>query len=281
MRIHPLTTGNVRVKHSFLFAGTGVRRQLDLFLPGPFSDPLPIHCWAIEHEGRLVLVDTGETAAARNIPFARFEVTPAQELAAALRSAGLSAGDVEEVVLTHHHGDHVDGIVHVQAPVRVHDEELAFLSDRFSRAMRRVMRQPLPPGFAPRPFTLEASPFGAFERSLPLSADGRIVVVPTPGHTPGHVSVICIDDDGRHVMLAGDATDTLEQLHARRADAVAPAPDVHRATLGTILEHCAAHPTVYLPSHDPESARRLRDSEIVTPTGAGANAPSPPGIPTA
>jgi hypothetical protein len=65
-------------------------------------------------------------------------------------------------------------------------------------------------------------------------------------------------------MLAGDATDTLEQLHARRADAVGPDPAVHVATLEMILAHCAAHPTVYLPSHDPESAKRLRDSTIVT-----------------
>jgi len=60
MKIHALTTGPVRVKHSFLFPSPGPRRQLDLFLPGPFSDPLPIHCWAIEHEGVLRLVDTGE-----------------------------------------------------------------------------------------------------------------------------------------------------------------------------------------------------------------------------
>ncbi len=62
MKIHALATGAVRVKHSFLFPSPGVRRQLDLFLPGEFSDPLPIHCWAIEHEGVLRLVDTGDTA---------------------------------------------------------------------------------------------------------------------------------------------------------------------------------------------------------------------------
>ena len=62
MKIHALTTGSIRVKHSFLFPSPGRRRQLDLFMPGPFSDPLPIHCWAIEHEGTLRLVDTGETA---------------------------------------------------------------------------------------------------------------------------------------------------------------------------------------------------------------------------
>jgi N-acyl homoserine lactone hydrolase len=263
MRIHALTTGTVRLKHAFLYPGRGPRRQLDLFLPGPFSEPMPIHCWAIEHDGRLLLVDSGETAQARNIPFARFEITREQELPGAMAGAGLSLHDVSEVVLTHHHGDHVDGLVHVRAPVRINDAELQFAASAFPRVMRRLMRQPLPPGFAPQPFALDGGPFGAFRRSRALSEDGRIVAVETPGHTPGHVSVICIDDSDRHVMLAGDATDSLEQLEARRADAVGPDPKVHVATLETILAHCAQHPTVYLPSHDPESAARLAGAIVV------------------
>jgi hypothetical protein len=82
--------------------------------------------------------------------------------------------------------------------------------------------------------------------------------------------VICIDDAGRHVMLAGDATDTLEQLHSRRHDAVGPDPKVHVKTLETILAHCAAHPTVYLPAHDPDSASRFA-------TGTTVNAAKPSG----
>ncbi|HTZ86100.1 MAG TPA: N-acyl homoserine lactonase family protein [Solirubrobacteraceae bacterium] len=264
MRIHPITTGAVRVKRCFLNPSMGMRRQLDLFIPGPFAEPIPIHCWAIEHEDALLLVDTGETAAARNIPFARFEVTREQELPGAMAAAGLSLADVDRVVLTHHHGDHADGLVHVSAPYLISEAELEFIATALPRVMRRVLRQPLPDGFAPRPLTFEDGPFGAFERSHALSADGRIVAVPTPGHTPGHSSVICVDDAGRHVMLAGDATDTLEQLHARRADAVGPDPKVHVATLERILAHCVQHPTVYLPSHDPESVARLAGGVTVS-----------------
>jgi N-acyl homoserine lactone hydrolase len=263
MRIHALTTGTVRVKHAFLFPRSGARRQLDLFLPGPWSDPLPIHCWAIEHDGRLLLIDSGETATAHNIAFARFEVPRERELPAAVAAAGLSLDDVAEVVLTHHHGDHVDGLVHVRAPVRINDAELRFAQEAFPRVMRRVLRQPLPSGFAPQPLALDGGPFGEFARSRALTDDGRIVAVATPGHTPGHISVICIDDAGRHVMLAGDVTDTLEQLHARRADAVGPDPKEHVATLETILAHCARHATVYLPSHDPDSAARLAGAVTV------------------
>ena len=61
-------------------------------------------------------------------------------------------------------------------------------------------------------------------------------------------------------MLAGDATDSLEQLQSLRADAIAPDPEAHVATLRTIVAHCAQHPTLYLPSHDPGSAARLADA---------------------
>lgn len=264
MRIHALQTGTVRVKHSFLFPRAGLRRQLDLFLPGDWSDPLPIYCWAIEHEGTLRLVDSGETAAAGNVSFARMEVTPEHELPAAMAAAGLRLEDVAEVVLTHAHGDHIDGLVHLRSHrVIAHEAELRYLASAFPRVMRRVLRQPLPPGFAAEPFALDAGPFGAFARSRPLSADGRIVAVDTAGHTPGHISVICIDDAGRHVLLAGDATDSLEQLQGLRADAIAPDPKTHVATLETIMAHCARHATIYLPSHDPESAARLAGAETV------------------
>jgi glyoxylase-like metal-dependent hydrolase (beta-lactamase superfamily II) len=263
IRIHALTTGTVRVKQSFLFAKSGWRRQAELFLPGPWSDPLPIHCWAIEHSDRLLLVDTGETAAAHDIPFARFDVEREQELPGALAAAGFSPGDIGTVVLTHLHGDHMDGAVHLSVPLLVHDRELAFSRTAPARAAQIIFRQPVPAGVDLTPLALDGGPFGAFPASRPLTDDGRILAVDAPGHTPGHIAVLCIDDEGRHVLLAGDATDTLEQLRARRHDAVGPKPAVSVQTIDTILAHARAHPTVYLPSHDPGSVARLAASETL------------------
>ena len=258
MRIHALTTGTVRLKHAFLFARPGLRRQLDLALPGPWSEPMPIHCWAVEHDGGVTLVDTGETALVRDVPFAKFQVAPDQELPAALAAAGVEPGQVTATVLTHMHGDHMDGAVHVRGPVLVHDAELQFSRTPMARFWAKVLRQPVPTRVEFRPLALDGGRFGAFERSQALSEDGRLVAVGTPGHTPGHISVICVDDDGRHVFLAGDTSDSLEQLRSLRPDAIGPKPEVYVATLRTILAHAREHPTVYLPSHDPESVARLR-----------------------
>jgi N-acyl homoserine lactone hydrolase len=120
-----------------------------------------------------------------------------------------------------------------------------------------VLRQPIPKGVRFDAMSLDDGPFGAFASSRRLTDDGRVMVVATPGHTPGHVSVLCIDDDGNHLLLAGDATDTLEQLHSRRHDAVGRDPAVSVATIDRILAHGREHPTVYLPSHDVDSVSRL------------------------
>jgi len=61
----------------------------------------------------------------------------------------------------------------------------------------------------------------------------------------------------RHILLAADATDTLEQLHARRPDAITPDPDVQVQTIDRILAHATDHPTIYLPTHDPDAVARL------------------------
>jgi N-acyl homoserine lactone hydrolase len=262
--IHPLTTGTVRIKQAMARGeGTGMRRRSGLFRPGAMTGVLPIHVWAIEHDEGLILVDAGESSAARDQPFAKFGVAREQELDRALQAAGFAPADVTTVVLTHIHTDHVGGLPHVpQARVLAGAQELRYASGVGARLTRRVLRQPLPPGFAAQPLELDGPPLGAFAASAPITADGRIAAVPTPGHTPGHIAVI-VDQGDHHVLLGGDSAYDQAQLLELHVDAVSPREDVARATMETILEHARRHPTVYLPSHDPRSAARLAATEAL------------------
>jgi metal-dependent hydrolase (beta-lactamase superfamily II) len=97
-----------------------------------------------------------------------------------MAAAGLELDDVSEVVLTHAQGDHMDGLVH-GARVLIREEELEFLASPMARVMRRVLRQPLPPGFAPsrsRSTTArsarlrEAAPSAATDESSPSTLRG-------------------------------------------------------------------------------------------------------------
>jgi N-acyl homoserine lactone hydrolase len=262
--IHPLSTGTVRIKQAMhRGVGTGLRRRARIMLPGPMTDWLPIHAWAIEHPEGLLLVDAGERAAVRDQAFAAFAVRREDELDHQLRAAGFAPADVATVVLTHIHGDHIGGLPHVPgARLLAGADEIAVTDSLAGRLTRRVVRQPLPPGFAPAPLVLDGPAFGAFAASAPISADGRIVAVPAPGHTPGHLAIVVVQDD-HHVLLGGDSAYDQTQLLDLQVDGVSPQDDVARATMRTILDHATQHPTVYLPSHDPRSAERLRTVETL------------------
>ena len=268
MKVHALQTGAVRLTEAFLHPAAGLRGRLRLLAPGTFAATVPILAWLIEHEGQRILVDTGETSGVRNLPFARYEVTAADELPGALAAAGCAPAHVDTTVLTHLHSDHCDGAVHVPGPVLVGDREWRDAHALGGRLTRLATRAPLPGGVDFRPVALDDGPFGAFAASRRITGDGRVVAVATPGHTNGHLSVIAIDDEGRHLLLAGDATDSLEQLLARRPDAVAPKPAEQVATIDRILAHAREHETVYLPAHDPESATRLAGRVPLVPVPA-------------
>ncbi|WP_445151043.1 MBL fold metallo-hydrolase [Baekduia sp. Peel2402] len=266
LRIVPLTTGRVRV-HDDMHRGRGpgLVRRARILRKGPMGELLPIHAWLIEHpqEGR-ILVDTGETHAAHDASFAEFHVAREDELDHQLRAvAGIEPTDVDRVVLTHIHGDHVDGLPHVaHAPVFASAREITVSASLAARATRALTKQPLPEPFAPQPLALDGPAVGAFPASTSLTADGRVIAVPAPGHTPGHLAVLVIQPD-HHVLLIGDAAYDVAQLQDLQVDGVSPKASVAKDTMSRILRHADGHPTVVLPSHDPDGARRLAATDVL------------------
>ena len=62
-------------------------------------------------------------------------------------------------------------------------------------------------------FGNEAEPYSSFAWTVDLLGDGSIRLVLTPGHTPGHQSVLVRLQDGRNVLAVGDAAYTLRSIH--------------------------------------------------------------------
>ena len=96
---------------------------------------------------------------------------------------------------------------------------------------------------------------------MPLSRRGDVLIVPTPGHTPHHVSVLVGGDVS--FLLAGDTSYNERLLLEGKVDGVSPNPRVTQRTHARILALAAERPLVYLPSHDPEAGARLTARSVL------------------
>lgn len=271
IKISAVQTGKVRVKASQRQrkAGGLLRMLVD---PG-WTDWLPIYAWVIEHPEGIFVVDTGETSRATESGYfprwhpyymlaCRFDVKPEDEIGPQLRKMGIDPDDVGTVILTHLHTDHAGGLHHFPK-ARILANDIEFQTARgFKGKFAGYVPHQWPEWFTPETIRFKQRGYGPFTRCLPLTSKEDVVIVPTPGHTPGHLSVIVKTPEVSY-FLAGDTSYTEELLQQRRPDGVSPNRKRALETLNTILEFARRQPTVYLPSHDPESADRLREDRVV------------------
>jgi glyoxylase-like metal-dependent hydrolase (beta-lactamase superfamily II) len=145
----------------------------------------------VDDDGQATLVDAG-------LPYTWGKV------ANALGYLGIGPDDVTRIVSTHAHSDHAGGIARfvelTGAPVTAHAEDAPYLRSGsapsvdprtpFARYIQRWV------SFPPVPVTDEVADGDV----LPIA--GGLRVVHTPGHTPGHVSLL---HESSGVLITGDA----------------------------------------------------------------------------
>jgi glyoxylase-like metal-dependent hydrolase (beta-lactamase superfamily II) len=265
MKIHILECGRVRIKQSqAVGVGHGLARRLRPVFDREWTDWLPIHAYAIESPEGVFVIDAGGNAGLMRLPqwhpyfrFAvRFDIDREQEIGPRLKVLGIGASDVRTLVLTHLHIDHDGGVGDLGgAEILVAPGELAAASGLRGQ-LAGYLPQRWPKNFDPQPLTFDGAPVDRFARSKRLTRDGAICVIPTPGHTPHHVSIVAETDRGR-IIFTGDATYSEASFWAASIDGVAPDENQARATLAKLAKLAAARPTLILPAHDLTSAARL------------------------
>jgi glyoxylase-like metal-dependent hydrolase (beta-lactamase superfamily II) len=274
VKIHPIETGTVQIKASQRIGrGRGSMRQVNILLDRRWTEPLPILAWAIETDEGVIVVDTGETARAGvpgYLPWwhpyyrmaVRFDVKPEQEIGPQLRRLGIDPDAVRKVIMTHLHTDHAGGLHHFpKSEVLISDLELKPATG-FAGRLRGYLPNRWPSWLTATPIRFQAISRAPFDFGCPVTADGRVVIVPTPGHTAGHVSVI-VDDGELSFFLAGDTSYTEQSLVNLEIDGVSPSEATSLATLRMIRQYAERRPTVYLPAHDPHSVSRLSSGEVL------------------
>lgn len=156
-------------------------------------------CYLVRSEGRTTLVDAGVGVG----PYPRY-ANMRGHLLDSFAEAGVRLEDIDEVFLSHAHPDHVGWNV---------DESTG--RPRFPNARYRLHRrdwehfggrEPPPPYFRRFLLPLErAGVLDLIEGETMLTR--HLTAFETPGHTPGHMSLL-VTSDGERAIIAGDVLDT-------------------------------------------------------------------------
>jgi N-acyl homoserine lactone hydrolase len=155
--------------------------------PMEFSD----NCYLIRHGADWLLWDTGfpDSFAEKPVTTAVGTASRAKTLAAQLAELGVKPADVAFVAVSHTHGDHIGNV------------------DMFPSATLLIQKAEVDFAFAPdKPPPFErARPMRMLEGDLDVFGDGSVTLISTPGHTPGHQSLLVHLPKTGWVLLSGDA----------------------------------------------------------------------------
>ncbi len=205
-RIAHLQTGtaDLHVQH---VEGSRWNALLWIFFGRERIEGLPISAWIIEHRDGLILVDAGMAPKVATDPefwpdaitrfimnrIFRFHIEPGDALGMQLRRAGIAPKEVDKAIITHLHFDHAGGIADIPGAELLTSKEAWDHMLRPHSEREGVLRRDIEiPGakwsqieYAP----LHDATLQPFTHGHDLMGDGSIVLLPTPGHLDGSLSV--------------------------------------------------------------------------------------------
>ena len=272
--IATFSTGRVKI-HPEHVHGSRLPSLAWILLSPTWGAWRPIHVFVIEHASGLILFDSGQDRASvtdgdyyPSSPImrlvyhrlARFEMGPDETVSAQLAALGYRAEDVRWVVLSHLHQDHIGGL-----------RELTAARFVVSAAEWDAMQAPRAEmaGFLPRHTALPGATWdkvvfestsdaavAPFTSAHDLLGDGSLVLLPTPGHTAGSMSMF-VRGGAQPLLLVGDLTYDVDAMRSGQVPGVGTRAEL-RETSERVLElERQTGGLAILPAHDRGSAKRL------------------------
>ena len=216
----------------------------------PQEDVLsPLTCLLIETGSHVVLVDAGAGESSRTTGAVR----------ARLDMAGIRPKDVDTVIITHAHPDHIGGAVDVAGRpafpnARYIVSELEWEFWTTARTDLRNLR--LPEDTKAEIHSTARRTLGPLRHHIePIGREcevvGGVYVIPAPGHTPGHLAVM-VSSDGQSLLNLGDAA--VHPLHLEQPEwenGFDLASDTAAATRRRLLDRAVAEDMHLMAFHFP------------------------------
>jgi glyoxylase-like metal-dependent hydrolase (beta-lactamase superfamily II) len=269
-----ISTGTVRIHPEQPY---GTRKPLYWWLltSRRWTPPQAINVYVIEHARGLILFDTGQDRASVTdrgyFPggftgliydrLARFDIGEQDTLTAQLATLGYAPADVDTAILSHLHQDHIGGLAELTgADVLVSAAEWAELS-RPGPELRGFLRSHIRlPGLRCRQVTPEPANdpgLAPFTQSLDVMGDGSLMLLPTPGHTAGSISLLVRRTNRPPLLLVGDLTYGADILQRGQVPGVGNRRQLAESSRKVLALAGHQPGLVVLPAHDPTAAQRL------------------------
>lgn len=214
IKIHVFHTGSVIVDEGIPYKSKNPLAVTGFLRGKKHKLTLPVSCYLIEHPKGKVLIDTGwHSKYVTEKPHRFFGLldkvsTPiiaiGQSIDERLKNLGLQPNDLDYIVLSHLDFDHTSGLELVKDAkcISVSDAEIKDGNKYFFRYVKNNWN------FANiTSFSFVNSGIGPVGKSYDLLGDGTILLVNTPGHSPGHTSVI-VKSNEKFIVIAGDCVYT-------------------------------------------------------------------------
>jgi N-acyl homoserine lactone hydrolase len=243
VRLYALDCGRIRLNDMGVFSDTG---EYD-GKPGKIVDP----CWVIRHPKGTLLWDTGlgdQMAADKNgVDFELGHMWVDVTLLDQLKAIGLTPADITFLSFSHTHFDHTGNANEFpDATWILNKAEIAWAETRPSFAVKLE-------SFS----TYQVARTQMIDGDYDVFGDGTVRILKTPGHTPGHQSLMVKLKKAGTVIISGDLFHLRENYRFRRV----PPFNVDRADtlasidrVDTILKNTKGRLIVH---HDPDDFKAL------------------------
>ncbi|WP_375392491.1 N-acyl homoserine lactonase family protein [uncultured Sphingomonas sp.] len=227
----------------FAFTCGHITLPLSFFLRGEDGQiTIPVTAYLIDHPAALCLFDTGLGAKYRRPTgtpgTGRVDFSEHETIAARLAEIGVAAQDIRWIINSHLHLDHAGGNAHLpNATIIIQDSEWDFA------------RAGIDPSYVAGEVDT-GQPVQRITGEFDLFGDNTVVLMPTPGHTPGHQSARVRTLRG-DVLLAGDCCNLKRSLDELRLPDHCHDADSYLDSL-KMLRREREKGTAILFSHDPD-----------------------------
>jgi len=270
VKIRLLSAGSVAVKTRFKKSRfNGYAAMADFIFDRKFTEWLPIWVMVVEHPEGIFVVDAGEITSVNQPGYFKssgfvadwfdrsqfkFTITREEEIDAQLHALNIAHENVKTVVLTHLHFDHTDGVKHFP------NTDILVSRAEWQKPFGDLPKL-YPTWFKPRLVELSDT-FDVFDKVHYLTQARDMMLVETPGHTFHHSSVL-LKLDGIYILFAADICYSQQQLLEGSFPGNNASNALAQKTYNTVKAFAQNHKTVFIPSHEAESAERLRKLETL------------------